>query len=293
LSEKRQGPWFGGMGPGFLLSSPWLRNIRMTAIAIPYTLFGFAAAADGRQKWGNQSSPSFVRESERDNVRKIFPYEFGNASWVYTASGDIASRDRSFDLTTALHDQLAHIQQRMFFSADHFLKTISERLESVIRAAMQEGKIEEYPDSEVTFAGYFRGQPYFANIQFEGREGVLHRRNILNRATPGMCHYTGSDIISSLVSRGDPRFAEFCNPLYPDSSLRDATNHAIGYVRLFASPVAKRIDSYACERIGGHIHAATITPPDRSLATKLRGWLGYPPSSASFQWILPPATGNK
>jgi hypothetical protein len=61
--------WFGGLGPEFGVAPPWLQKLRVTAIAVPYSPFGFVIAADGRQRWGHQPSrDALIRASESDKV---------------------------------------------------------------------------------------------------------------------------------------------------------------------------------------------------------------------------------
>jgi hypothetical protein len=261
----------------------------MTAIAIPYSSFGFAIAADGRQRWGHQPSrDALIRASESDEVQKIFPVERREAVFAYTVSGDVAGRDRSFDLAREVGEQLRQMQRNRFLTMRRFLEALARRMETSIHVALEEERIEEYPNCEITFVGYFRGRPVLSNIQFQHRREVLQWRTSIRPPVPGSCHYTGSPIIAELVSHGDPRFSGFCAPLDENGSLQAATEHAIGYIRASCSDLSRFFDPH-WDGIGGRIHAATVTPPNRSIGAKVRSWLRCSPAShGGFRWIIPP-----
>jgi hypothetical protein len=261
----------------------------MTAIAIPYTSFGFAIAADGRQRWADQfTRDNLVRAAESDSVQKIFEIKRKDAAFAYTLSGDVASRDRSFDLAIELQNQLAQIQRHRFFTARRFIETLSGRLESAVHLAMRQGRAEEYPACEITLAGYFRGQPRLVNIQFQRHGGGLRCWNVIRKPPPGLCFYTGSHLIANLVSQGDERFAQFCPPLDEKASLQAAVEHATGYIQASSSALARQLDP-ECDSIGGRIHVATVTPPIRSLKARIWRWITRRPApQTGFQWIRPP-----
>ena len=290
LSQKGQARWFGGLGPGhsFMFPPLWLKRIRMTAIAIPYTSFGFALAADGRQQWmHNPTRDRLTRDAESDRVQKIFGIERPNAAFAYTVSGDIASRDRSFDLSIEVGTQAKQLQTAIFFTARSFVEALSQRLVNAIATAMSERRIEDYPQSEITLAGYFGCGPHLVNIQFERYGEGFRHRVIFHDLRPGACFLTGSHLIAKLVSEGDARFAQFCVPLDENPSLQAATDFAIGYIRASSSTLARGLDP-ECDKIGGHIHAATIIPPERSLRSRIQKWMGRSVPRSSFQWIVPP-----
>jgi len=282
LSDKGQAQWFGGLGPrhSFLFPPLWLKKIRMTAIAVPYTSFGFAIAADGRQR-----RETLVGAEGSEEAQKIFEIKRKDATFAYTLSGDVASQGRLFDLAIEIRNQLAHIERSRFFTLRGFVKALSGRLESAIHLAMTEGRIQGYPECEITLAGYFHGRHCLVNIQFHRYGDGLRRRNIIRRPPPGSCFYTGSERIANLVSLGE--FAE-CQPLGENASLQAATEHAIGYIQLCSSALARAHDP-DCDSIGGHIHAATVTPPIRSLTARIWRWITRRPApQTGFQWIRPP-----
>lgn len=291
LPEKGQGHWFGGLGPehSFVFPPPWLTKVRMTAIAISYTSFGFAIAADGRQQWQHAATrDNAARGAESDEVQKIFQIQRRDATFAFTLSGDTANRDRSFDLCTEVRNQVTQLQKTRFFTPGGFVETLSEYVTAAIQTARNEHRIEDYPQSEITLAGYFDSTPCLVNIQFERYGRSLRHRTIFQQLQPGACFLTGSHLIAAMVSRGDERFAQLCTPLGEDPSLQTATEFAIGYIRASSTALARSLDP-ECDRIGGHIHAAVVTPPDRSLRATFRRWLGRGPGPQTcFQWIRPP-----
>src|SRR5208282_185489 len=247
----------------------------MTATAICYTPFGFALAAEGRQRW--QHSPTrdeVVREDESDSVQKIFEMEVKQAVFAYTLVGDIASRDRSFDLGVELRNEATSLCGKKFSSGPRFIEALSAKLEDAIERAKREPRIEDYPASEISFVGYFKDDPYWANVRFRRRGAGLLREVIRQELYPGLFFVTGSPLIGNLISRGDPRFAQYARPPNGNPTLHAAAGLVRGYIEACCSPLALELDPENCRHIGGHIHVATVTPPDLSLTSRIRNWLG-------------------
>src|ERR1700680_478732 len=97
------------------VKSIWFNAIRMTATATIYTPFGFAIAADGLQRWGHQPTRDIsIIKNEGDTVQKIFEIEQKCVALAYLLRGDIANRDRSFDLGSELRSQLNSITAEAF-----------------------------------------------------------------------------------------------------------------------------------------------------------------------------------
>ncbi len=123
----------------------------MTAIAISYTSFGFAIAADGRQQWQHAATRhNAARGAESDEVQKIFQIQRRDATFAFTLSGDTANRDRSFDLCTEVRNQVTQLQKTRFFTPGGFVGTLSEYVTAAIQTARNEHRIEDYPQSSVT-----------------------------------------------------------------------------------------------------------------------------------------------
>jgi hypothetical protein len=262
----------------------------MTAIAVAYVTAGFAVSAEGRQQWAHQPTRErSVRADERDDVQKIFEVAGERAVLAYTVSGDIASRDRSFDLTAEVGSQVALLRGGVFWSGHRFVEALSGNLEKVIETAKGERRIEDYPTSEVLLLGYVRRRPCFFSIQFHRVGAGMLRRVVTHELQPGCCLLIGSELIGRLILSGDARFMRFCRPLDAKSSLQNCVAFARGYVEACCCPLARELDP-ECRKIGGHIHVATLTPPDGSVLSRVRNWFGSSRQSVGggFRWVQPP-----
>ena len=139
----------------------------MTATATMYTQFGFAIAADGRQRWANlPTRDDFIRRSESDTVQKLFPFTGEGIALAYVVRGDVANRDRSFDIGTALADALTGWRNRQVGDVYPFLQLISLDLERYVHTSKKENRIEEYPETFIDFVGYNRERPFWVELQF-------------------------------------------------------------------------------------------------------------------------------
>jgi hypothetical protein len=260
----------------------------MTAIAVTWIPAGFAISAEGRQKWMHEPSrDTSVRADERDNVQKIFEVAGRQAVLAYTVSGDIASRDRSFDLTEEVRNQITLLEERKFWSGQRFVRALSANLENAIEAAKREQRIDDYPASEVLVLGYFRGKPCFFSVQFHRVRAGMLRRVVQHELRPGCSLLIGSQLIGNLILSSDARFVHFCQPLDQNASLQDCVAFARGYVEACCSSLARQLDP-ECRMMGGHIHVATLTPPDDSLICRIRNWIGSSRGAAKFHWVESP-----
>jgi hypothetical protein len=265
--------YFGRSYPLGLLVPCWMKAITMTATATMYTQFGFAIAADGRQRWGNiPTRDDFIQQSESDTVQKIFAFSSNGVVLAYFIRGHIANRDRSFDLETALEKELAPWRAASITDLAAFLRTIGTGLEQYIRLAHSEGRVEEYPETYIEFMGYLGTQPFWVELQFlrfgNVNTGLLYE---LSPRTmwPGACLVSGSLIIRDLIFRGHPAFSGFCNLFDYKKSLEQAARYVNGYIQACCSPIAIQFDP-DCAGLGGHIHVATVTP------------------ESGFQWFVEP-----
>src|ERR1700688_444436 len=263
----------------------------MTAPAICYTPCGFALAAEGRQLW--QHGPTrnrSVHELESDSVQKIFEMETKQAVFAYTLVGDIASRDRSFDLDVELRNELAVLRGERFSTGPLFIEALSIKLENAIERAKRERRIEDYPASEISFLGYFNGDPCWRNIRLSRYGERMVRQVTPQELYPGLFFATGSPLIGKLICCGDQRFAQYARPPKGDLTLQEAAVLVRGYIEACCSPLALELDPENCRHIGGHIHVATVTPLGGSLISRIRNWLG--PSAhrqaPGFHWLEPP-----
>jgi hypothetical protein len=90
----------------------------------------------------------------------------------------------------------------------------------------------------------------------------------LSIETPPQNVFSGSDEINKRYFREheDGRFKKYFHP--SGTTLEDGLAHAKGYIEACSDPFAQEIDPF-CKGIGGHIHAAAVTP-------------------SGFRWLMPP-----
>jgi hypothetical protein len=277
-----QGKWFGGWtseGRSGISPLPngrsiWFNASQMTATATIYTPFGFAIAADGLQRWGHQPTrDASVIEDESDAVQKIFMIRGEHVALAYLLRGDIANRDRSFDLGCELRSLITSVKAEAFTECRQFVQTLSGKLEDRILIAQADHRLDnDLPAAEITFIGYFKNDPCWIDAKFHRSRnpytGTLHEVAPI-KFYPGFCFVSGSLPIRDLIRKGDPRFAPFCARFDYRRSLEDASGFVKGYIEACCSPMALLVDP-SCEELGGRIHVATVTPED------------------GFQWIVEP-----
>jgi hypothetical protein len=253
----------------------------MTATATTYIDAGFAIAADGRQRWGHDPTrDTQTRDSESDRVQKIFEITGNRMALAYTVRGHVASRDRSFDVTVELRRHVASLRGKRFWNCYGLIRTLSDRLDETIEHAKIEGRLEDYPATEICFVGYFKTKPCWVDVQFLPYRN--HLGSLYEISSPGL--YPGYCYVS-----GSPKVAHYWRPIDHDAPLTSATELVEGYVNTCCSEWAFELDPENCKEIGGHVHVATVTPPDRSFRSSIRRWFGCASSDQTgFQWIIPP-----
>ena len=293
---RNEAKFFGRLFPSGILRCPfppWYRSLKMMATAIAYTRLGFAIAADGRQRWEHAPTRDrSTREAESNTVQKVFEIAGKQAVLAYVVRGHVANRDRSFDLGVELKNQIALLRDKHFRNCRQFLEALSVKLERYIETAKEDGRIEEYAAAELSFVGYFDGEPCWIDIQFRPFRDPMtgsHWAAASRDLYPGLCIASGSQLVREMISQGDPRFAQFWKPFEGELSLQEAADFARGYIEACCSPLARELDP-DCSGIGGHIHVATVSPTDRSLAVPR--WLGFKKRAlptGGFRWLTPPS----
>ena len=246
----------------------------MTATATLYTPFGFAVAADGFQRWGHEPTRDrSVIEDESGSIRKIFEIKQEHVTLAYLLRGDIANRDRSFDLSWELGSLIASIGAAAFADCHQFVQALAKKLEDTILIAQADHRLDDdLPASEITFVGYFKDHPCWIDASFfrsrNPRTGSVFAVVPIN-INPGFCFVSGSLLIRDLIQQNDHRFAPYCLRFDPTRSLEDAAGFFNGYIEACCSRAALFVDP-ECEGLGGHIHVATVAPEN------------------GFQWVVPP-----
>jgi len=101
---------------------------------------------------------------------------------------------------------------------------------------MTEGRIQGYPECEITLAGYFMVVIAWLTFNSTRYGDGLRRRNIIRAPSSGIVLLHGSERIANLVSLENSRSV---SPLGENASLQAATEHAIGYIQLCSSALAR------------------------------------------------------
>ena len=260
-----QANFFGSSRPSGLLMPPWTKAITMTATATVYSPFGFAVAADGRQRWENFATrDEFIRQSESEHAQKVFRFTSASSTLAYFIRGHIANRDRSFDVGIELQQLLPSMAKGESRDANDLATGISSHLDRYVKTAMHEQRIETYPQIFIDLLGYIDHQPAWVEIQFfpvsRHQKGPLYE--IQHRSIwPGLSIVTGSLVIRDLIVANHPMFSRFCGPFDYRKSIDQAASFVQGYIEACCSPEALEFDR-ECEMFGGHIHVATITPQE-------------------------------
>jgi hypothetical protein len=263
----------------------------MTATAHVFTSYGFAIAVDGRQRWAHAPSRDrHVIQLESDKVQKLFEVAGKQMRFAYTVKGHIASVDRSFDLRVELNRQIENLRDKRFRNCRSFVETLAAGIEQVIKDALVQRRLEGYPAAEICFAGYFKGKPYCLDVQFRRYLNQYgHLWGITEyEVKPGLCIVSGSAVVKSLIENKDPRMKDFYVPLDDQTSLEGASKFVTGYIRACCSDWALELDP-SCKGIGGHVHVATVTPPEPIKAKILRFFGLGSRQKTGFQWVIPPA----
>jgi hypothetical protein len=264
----------------------------MTATAITYIDAGFAIAADGRRRWGHDPTrDGSTRDSESDEVQKIFEIAGSRMTLAYTVRGHVANRDRTFDVTVELSRHIASLRGKRFWNCCGFIRALSDRLEQTIEQAKTLGRLEDYPATEICFVGYFKGNPCWVDVQFRPYRNYLGSLYEMRSQDlyPGYFYVSGSPVVTELIRDGDTRVADFWKPPDDSAPLKGAAELVKGYVEACCSEWALALDPENCKEIGGHVHVATVTPPDRSVKSRMLKYIGLGrPRQTDFQWVVRP-----
>jgi hypothetical protein len=253
------------------LSRTALETLMPTAIARNYTKDGFVIAADGRML-----NTSDMRVST-DEMQKIFP--FGEpAMLAYTCCGiarigsATEETEIAFDFITAFSACVQAISSKPYKSLQDYLGRCARKMLSDLRLAV--GNRTELPGeqlphergatiAELVVDGYFKGFPSRAGIRFFHENHKLASPEVLSYTVYEDTQYLyGVPGIEAQIRPDGPlsRYLKLVNPVRGSVRLTDAVIAAVAYVEACASPEAKLLNKRASDNIGGHTHAAIITP---------------------------------
>jgi hypothetical protein len=291
LDVQRNARFYGHSTPSVALgASIWLESVRMTATVHVYTSYGFTIAAEGRQRWTHADSRDMsIKQLESDKVQKLFEITNEYVTLAYTVKGDIASVDKSFDLTVELKRQVDKLRSGKFKKCRGLVEALAKYTELAILEARRQGRLASLPAAEVTIVGYFKGRPYCMEVQFRRSSfpsGHTYRV-VEHEVKPGFCIMSGSDVVKSLVELDHPLVEDFNSILDKKTSLDTANKFVTGYILACCSDWALELDPNSIYN-GGHIHVATIVPAQSLKSRISRILCSTPKPMTGFQWVIPP-----
>jgi hypothetical protein len=243
----------------------------MTAIALVYTKSGFVVAADGLTWYWDDAA--MARRIVGNQEQKIFKAAFGGLDIAWAITGSLFDRDGGFSLIneTAKSMDVANAASPNEFGT--WIAVLASRLRNSISGALKNGTLaplredktlpedaeERFTFARIFISGYFsNGGPAIASVRFVHDHGFLTDPQIITVAPPDDV-FSGSREISNRYHghHPDKRFEKYFRA--PGRALSDGLAYAKGYIEACCDPLAAEVDPL-CRGIGGHIHAAAVTP---------------------------------
>lgn len=260
----------------------------MTAIGVFGTQSGFVIAADGRMRLDDATrataGPSLL-SMESDETQKIFPIEGTDRALAFTMTGNIASDDLQFRMWEKARQITSGFAQKQFRDGRKYVNALSFLLNNEINTAKQAGiinfdrlKEREHGNgwsiAKLFVAGYFNHMPWIIITEFyhANERKSEYDINVFWLNLPlliGPQSIQESMYNHQFLPVDNSAFAQYIRSLPPDPTLEEARELVTGYVEACCTPLARSMDP-VCERIGGHIHVAQITP------------------IGGFEWIISP-----
>jgi hypothetical protein len=117
--------------------------------------------------------------------------------------------------------------------------------------------------------GYIAGHPMRRKISFDFQVAKIESAVSAEELFPGDTRGYGSKIIMALLSpniapqlqiEADKYFGSYRHRCRTANTLQQAIDTTLATIQAHCDPEALTIDRRTCEAVGGHIHAATITP---------------------------------
>jgi len=234
----------------------------MTAFATVYTEEGFVIGADGRSYLDENK---YNHDPSDRDVQKVFPMVLSQGVLAYAARGNVITEDGGFDVNTAIRHWID--EAKTYDEFHELLDALAEHLADYVKCLLVSGLGGCYPILFINISGYFKGNPYHAQIEFLEFPVVPYQIYDLwvEHAIPGRVRPAASSVIDGLVSRHDPRV---CKPPTRESNLYDATAFITDYLNLCTSDLGRALDP-SCIEFGGTVHVAEVT-------------------ESEFRWHLPP-----
>jgi hypothetical protein len=253
-----------------------------TTIIRSYGRPGFVIAADGRSM--TTDDPPITN----NYTQKIFDLTSGDrqiACSIMGASVIVAdgSREIILDFGLAILRAAEAISGRRCRNLAGYATRLARPINALLAELKSNGTLIEYPSfpthfrpygsaiASVYFDGFFEGVPSRAGVTFSHKNQKLLEPDVITElVVPAKRDIIGPHQITQLVFHTtDPRFSAYRLNRTHSGSLEDEVEACKKYILACSDPEALRIEP-KCACIGGHVHAATITP------------------DAGFRWSIPP-----
>lgn len=254
----------------------------MSAIALVYIESGFVIAADGRIRCTDNNNPLSKLLPSKDiwEEQKIFREVFYGTDVALAITGStVIDYYRSYNLFTTLRRAMREVSD-IPTPSDTFMKVsnLASSLYSLILKLQQQGIVSfvNRPTTigHIFIVGYFgrNSKPTMAAITLSHENGELLEPEILMRHPPTQIdELVGSPEIRARYLDQDEHDKRFLRHFHPKGpSLDDGREYTTGFIEACKDELAATVDSDIPDRIGGHIHAAAVTP-------------------SGFQWLIEPA----
>jgi hypothetical protein len=263
-----------------------------TALAYLFSDNGFVIAADGRDTLVSAEG----REVASDHAQKIFPIRGIDREAAFSFTGrttfyDQAEERIAFDFISQFVDAANRMQSETVMNAGDFLSrvcsAVRDKLEFAKRSAAGISKFpsprnrlnpSEHTIIDIHIDGYFSSYPARVGATFyhinQKVAWDLNSPHTLNSPKIYWNVLDGSALIGTLLfDTDDVRLAQYrteacCRVAahFRDPNigitLADGIEAARNYIAACSDPAIREIDPENCQRIGGHIHIATITLQD-------------------------------
>lgn len=232
----------------------------MTLIATVWSPEGFAIAADGLEVLTNPKGTT------RD-VQKIFSTPFVNdTGFAWAWVGDVGVEfmtGHSFDLKEITQRVTAELPD----SPESYFDVIATRIHFEVSKGLNPSDLPD-ATTEAIFVGYLAGEPLWAEIIFQCREGIFLPPVVLEpKTSPEYFNaFSGSHTIR--------------DKMQADGTLRQplTLEKAVKAVRTYAETcVNSRGKVLDCSNFGGTIHIATVTKEGFK-------WIEKPKSFKNIKW---------
>jgi hypothetical protein len=239
----------------------------MTAIALTHTDAGFVLAADGRMRLLDRTLRSSLGHMEGQHRRKIFQDVFVDISFAWAVSGPVYSDDRKYNLIQEVRRAIQSAKDAPMPRRYHTGRIAI--IASSLHASSSDMRKVIFVKCPPTFAtvfiaGYlgYGHTPVIAFLDFSHQNGTLlePEQSIRDPRIRPSGILAGSEEIRRRYSgeQEDGRFRKYFHP--SGQTLADGLAHTKGFIEACCDPLAATVDPDIADRIGGHIHAAVVTP---------------------------------